>query len=62
MLLYVVKKLEKIKEAIIMMNNKIVKFITPIMLLMAVLAGIMMIMPTSQVYAEVQVTDFKRKY
>lgn len=45
-----------------MMNNKIVKFITPIMLLMVVLAGIMMIMPTSQVYAEVQVTDFKRKY
>lgn len=37
-----------------MMNNKIAKFITPILLLMAVLTGLMM--TTS--YAEVSVTDF----
>lgn len=38
-----------------MMNNKIAKFITPILLLMAVLTGLMM--TTS--YAEVSVTDFE---
>lgn len=37
------------------MNNKIAKFITPILLLMAVLTGLMM--TTS--YAEVSVTDFE---
>lgn len=45
-----------------MMSNKIAKLIVPILMVMAVLAGLMMIMPTSEVYAEVQVTDFERKH
>lgn len=45
-----------------MMSNKIAKVIVPIFAIMAVLAGLMMVMPTSEVYAEVQVTDFERKY